>query len=285
VSNTDSTVGEVYSDTIHRATNGAPASEREGWACPHLDKLLRGLKAQEFVVVAGNPGAGKTSFVLDVLRRRVAAGYGKAHIFTFEMPKLQLVQKLASMQSGIPFDFLDRGFPEEKLSSGLERLDETLQWLSANFGISDERIRPFKPRDFIDFCIDLAPEYKAGFFVDYIQLLGGDNNELLTEWSDAFRVVALRTGVPVFTASSLSKEWERRNKDVRATSEAIPSYADLRGSGSIGYFASKVLFLNPDESVQGSVKLHVLKNRFGVPFKCLDLSLCRLTQRFEVKEF
>jgi replicative DNA helicase len=252
---------------------GVPIGTPTGYE--ELDYLTGGLPKDELIVLAAQPGLGKTAFGLSVALNAAEAGYDVA-IFSQEMSETQIVRRLASMISGIPWAALRTGYyvkgshvyhAEPSLYKSYEAAIEkaaTLPILIVASGVTTLEMKNA-----------LEEALGAGLNIDliindYIQLhhdsLNSNPVENLTKITRNLKQMTLDYHIPILALSQLSREIDKRG------GEYEPQLSDLRGSGSVGQDANQVWFLKRDDYYErvgerpGGVvgaELLVSKNRDG----------------------
>jgi replicative DNA helicase len=277
-----SRVLENYFDQIdyihqHRGqTFGVPTGFKK------LDELTGGLQRSDLIILAARPGMGKTSFALNIashaaLKNKIAVG-----IFSLEMSRDQLVQRLICSEAGIDSHRLRTGFIEEsewsKIAQAIGELSEAPIFIDDTPGISVMELRTKARR--------LQAEHDLGFIiVDYLQLMQGRtdraNENRVQEVSDisrSLKALARELNVPVLTASQLNRAVEQRPGN-------RPQLSDLRESGSIEQDADLVLFIYRDEyyndesDQQGLAEVILAKHRNG-PTDMVKLSFLKRYAKF-----
>jgi len=206
-----------------------------------LDDLLGGLRRSDMIVLAARPSLGKTSLALSIARNAAVNQKARVAIFSVEMSRDQLVQRLLSSEAGVDSHRLRQGKGSDAES---ERLMEATGILSeAPIFIDDSpalRVTEMKSKARqLDFerGIDLI-------IVDYLQLLRGDGRENrvqeITEISRSLKELARELNVPLIAVSQLSRaiEWRSSHK---------PQLSDLRESGSIEQDADVVIFISRED--------------------------------------
>jgi replicative DNA helicase len=206
-----------------------------------LDDILGGFRRSDMIVLAARPSLGKTSLALSIARN--AAVQQKAHvaIFSVEMARDQLVQRLLASEANIDTHRLRLG---EQTEGEERRMMEATGVLSeAPIFIDDSAIlrvvemKSKARRLHADQGIDLI-------ILDYLQLVRGDGRENrvqeMTEISRSIKELARELDVPVIAVSQLSRasEWRASHR---------PQLSDLRDSGSIEQDADVVLFIYRDD--------------------------------------
>lgn len=253
---------ETYEKAVEMAENkDAMRGVPSGFS--GLDNILGGFQNSDLVIVAARPSVGKSALVLDfALHAGVNAGKNVG-IFSLEMSKLQIMDRLLAMQVGVGLWDLRMGNLKDK---AIERLADAMGVLSeANIyiddtpGLSINEMRTKCRRLKLEKGLDMV-------IIDYLQLVTGNNKESrvqeVSEISRFFKILAKELDVPVIAAAQLSRAIEQRT-------DRRPQLSDLRESGSIEQDADIVMFLqreeifNPDTERKGIGDLLVAKHRNG----------------------
>lgn len=207
-----------------------------------LDRLTSGLQPSDLVVVAGRPSMGKTAFALCVaahaaIQRKVACA-----IFSLEMSKEQLAQRMLCMEGKIDSSKLRGGFLSEsdwpRLTHAAGNLSEAPIFVDDSPSMNILEMRAKARR--------LRKEHNLGLIiVDYLQLMRGltvtDNREReISEISRSLKSLAKELRIPVIAISQLNRMVENRRPP-------RPILADLRESGAIEQDADLILFLYREE--------------------------------------
>lgn len=214
-----------------------------------LDKHLGGLQKSDLIILAARPSMGKTSLALDIARH-VAVNHKKGvGIFSLEMSKDQLVDRLLSSESDVNLWKLRTGNLSEdgpnndfqRIGEAMGRLSEAPIYIDDTAGANIMEIRTKARR--------LQSEHDLGLIVlDYLQLMQGHNTENrvqeVSEISRALKQIARELNVPVLALSQLNRAVENRP-------DKHPLLADLRESGSIEQDADVVMFIYRDEMYKG----------------------------------
>jgi len=206
-----------------------------------LDRLLGGFRRSDMIVLAARPSLGKTSLALSIARNAAVNQKARVAIFSIEMSRDQLVQRLLSSEAGVDSQRLRLGQQSE--AEG-ERLIEATGVLSeAPIYIDDSpalRVTEMKSKARqlnFERGIDLV-------IIDYLQLIRGDGRESkvqeITEISRSIKELARELNVPVIAVSQLSRAIEFR-------SSHKPQLSDLRESGSIEQDADVVIFISRED--------------------------------------
>ncbi|HVS79024.1 MAG TPA: replicative DNA helicase [Candidatus Saccharimonadales bacterium] len=280
----ESILGDSFDrlDDLHRnkgGLRGIPTGYKD------LDKLLAGLQRSDLIVVAARPSMGKTALMLNIaLNIATKAKQGSVLIFSLEMSKEQLVDRLLAAEAGVEAwklrtgeGLTDNDF--ERLSAAMGELAEAPIFIDDTSGITVSDLRTKARR--------LHHQHPlAAIMVDYLQLMSGGSRfaaqsnrvQEISEISRSLKILARELNVPVVALSQLSRSVENR-------SPQIPQLADLRESGSIEQDADIVAFLyreeyyNPDSSRQNITDIMVKKHRNG-PIRNIEMFFDRDQQRF-----
>jgi replicative DNA helicase len=229
-----------------------------------LDKHLGGLQKSDLIILAARPSMGKTSLALDILRYVGVNTKTPVGIFSLEMGKDQLVDRLLSAQTDIDLWKIRTGQLEdadfERLQEGMGILAESPIFIDDAAGGNIMEIRTKARR--------LQSEHSLGLIIiDYLQLMAGRNTENrvqeVSEISRSLKILARELNVPVIALSQLSRGVESRP-------DKMPQLSDLRESGSIEQDADIVMFIYredmykaPGEANNGLAKILIKKHRNG----------------------
>jgi replicative DNA helicase len=261
-----------------------------------LDRLTAGLQDGDLMIVAGRPGMGKTSFVLNIAANMakpsavgdgsspdtygeapvVEPGYGVA-FFSLEMPKEQLAARLLATEARVDVSRIRsgslRGDDWHKLTEAAARLSRMPIWLDDTpaLGLLELRAKVRRLQAEISRGgSELAPARRLGLVaVDYLQLMqgrrdAGSREQEISELSRGLKQLAKEMRVPVLALSQLNRAVETRtSKDRR------PQLSDLRESGAIEQDADCILFIyrdeyyHPDSPDKGQAEVIIAKQRNG----------------------
>jgi replicative DNA helicase len=245
-----------------------------------LDRMLSGLQKENLTVLAARPSVGKTSLALNIAQHAaVEGGFGIA-IFSLEMGREMLVDRMISSQAGIDNWKISTGNLDEedfeKYGVAAGELAEAPIFIDDTAGISVMEMRTKARRLMLENKIDLI-------IVDYMQLVKAPQAESrvqeVSKISQGLKNLARELKVPVLAVSQLSRAVEQRGGDKK------PQLSDLRDSGSIEQDADIVIFLyRPEEEDKTNAKLIVSKHRNG-PTGELDLFFrTEFTKFYEVEQ-
>lgn len=246
-----------------------------------LDAKTAGFQPSDFIIVAARPGMGKTSFCLNVAQYVGISRKVPVAIFSLEMSKDQLAQRMLCSEAKIDAERVRRGYLSERdwseLANAAGRLAGASIFIDDTPGISVLELRAKTRR--------LKAEKNLGLVViDYLQLMRGfgraeNRQQEISEISRSLKAMARELNVPVIAVSQLSRAVEQR-------SPKRPQLSDLRESGAIEQDADLVLLIyrdeyyNPNTSKKGVAEVIVAKQRNG-PVGTIELVFQKDYARFE----
>ncbi len=230
-----------------------------------LDYKLSGLQKSDLILVAARPSMGKTALVLNIAQYVAFHEKLPMAIFSLEMSRDQLVNRLFSLESRVDAQLLRSGNLSdadwEKLIEGAGTIGQSHLIIDDTSNISVSELRS-KCRKF-----KLEQDIKL-VIIDYLQLMSGSGRsdysrqQEISEISRSLKQIARELDVPVIALSQLSREPEKR-PDHR------PMLSDLRESGSIEQDADVVMFIyrddyyNKDSENKGIAEISIAKQRNG----------------------
>lgn len=264
----DSLLAEAFDriDDLHKYSGrlrGLPT----GFA--DLDNLLAGLQKSDLIILAARPSVGKTSLALDIARQAAIKSKQGVGIFSLEMSKEQLVDRMLCSQANVSLWKMRTGNLSDKeedndfakIGEAMGKLAEAPIYIDDSGSLSIMEIRTKARR--------LQMEKGLGLIIiDYLQLMEGrgrfsDNRvQEIAEISRGLKSIARELNVPVLALAQLSRA-------VEASSPAIPKLSHLRDSGSIEQDADVVMFIhredrNKDESERDNItEILIEKHRNG----------------------
>ena len=241
-----------------------------------LDSVLTGMGRGDLIILAARPGMGKTSFALNIATNVAEQQHIPVAVFSLEMTKEQLTNRILSAKAGIDSHAFRTGALTqtdwEDLAIASERLHDAPIFMDDTSGLTIPEMKAKIRR------VNQDPSHrKIGLIViDYLQLMttGKRTENRVQEISEITRnlkIMAKELGVPIMALSQLSRAVEKQG----AGSAHRPQLSDLRDSGSIEQDADCVLFLyreayynsqKGDDAVQADSNLAeciVAKNRHG----------------------
>jgi len=229
-----------------------------------LDAMTGGFQRSDLVIVAGRPSMGKTAFAVGIARNISEVHQLPVAIFSLEMSKEQLVQRMLSGESGIESNRLRSGRISQNEWEPLSRAIGTLSELPI---FIDDTPNP-TVTEIRSKCRRLQSEHgELGLILlDYLQLMEGsspDNRvQELARITRGLKGLSRELNVPIITLSQLSRAVESRTNK-------RPMMSDLRESGSIEQDADLVIMLyreeyyNPDTPDRGIAEVIITKHRNG----------------------
>ncbi|MBQ4149128.1 MAG: replicative DNA helicase, partial [Clostridium sp.] len=210
-----------------------------------LDYRTAGFQPSDFILVAARPSMGKTAFVLNIVQHVAMKKRMNALIFSLEMSKEQLANRLLSMESGVDAQKLRTGSLSDadwdSVVEGVGVIGNSGIMIDDTPGISISEMRTKCRKLMLEKGFDII-------IIDYLQLMSGSGRghsgesrqQEISEISRSLKALAREMNVPVIALSQLSRACEQR-PDHR------PMLSDLRDSGAIEQDADVVMFLYRDD--------------------------------------
>lgn len=243
-----------------------------------MDALLLGLQPSDMIVLAARPSVGKTAYSLN-MAAHATVGLGKSClIFSLEMSKEALIQRMLCGVGRVDSKRLRSGFLARaempKLAAAAEEIGKARLFIDDTPGITVMEIRSKARRVKARHGLDLI-------VIDYLQLMGesrkAENRQVaIAEISRQVKAIARELNVPVVALSQLTRE---ADKD-----DGAPKLSHLRESGAIEQDADVVVMLARAPKKEGDtedlVRVHVAKHRNG-PTGHFDLIFDKDQQRFK----
>ena len=231
-----------------------------------LDYKLSGLQPSDLILVAARPSMGKTAFVLNIAQYVAFKKNRSVAIFSLEMSKEQLVNRLFSLESQVDAQALRTGNMKdsdwEKLIEGAGIIGQSKLIIDDTPGISVSELRSKCRKYKLENDLDLI-------IIDYLQLMTGSvgrssesRQQEISEISRSLKGLARELNVPVIALSQLSRAVESR-PDKR------PMLSDLRESGAIEQDADVVMIIyrddyyNKDSEYKKQAEIIIAKQRNG----------------------
>lgn len=231
-----------------------------------LDYKMAGLQPSDLILVAARPSMGKTAFVLNIAQHVAFKAKKAVAIFSLEMSKEQLVNRLFALEGQVDAQSLRTGSLKddewEKLIESADTIGKSKLIIDDTPGISISELRS-KCRKFkLEHGLDLI-------IIDYLQLMSGrvggkseSRQQEISEISRALKGLARELNVPVIALSQLSRAVEKRD-------DKRPMLSDLRESGAIEQDADVVMFIyrddyyNKDTEKKNVAEIIIAKQRQG----------------------
>ena len=252
---------------------------------PDLDNMTAGFQNSELIIVAARPSVGKTALALNFAQNVAINSGTPVAIFSLEMSKEQLAQRMLCAEAEIDAQRLKTAsLPEvgwKKLTKALGRLSEAPIYIDDAAGMTVMEIRAK--------CRRLKIEKGLGLvLIDYLQLMSGskrngDNRvQEISEITRSLKTLAREMDIPVIVLSQLSRAIEQRP-------DRTPRLSDLRESGEIEQTADVVMFIhrddyyNPGSEKANVANLIIAKQRNG-PVGTVELVFRKEIAKFSSKE-
>ena len=229
-----------------------------------LNKKINGLQRSDLLLIAARPAMGKTAFALNLVQNAALKGDASVAVFSLEMSKEQLVQRMIASQSTVELKKIKTGtlaandWP--RITDGMAVLSGAKIHIDDTPGIKISELRSKCRKLKIEKGLDLV-------LIDYLQLMEGEGQnesrqQEIAKISRSLKILAKELDCPVVALSQLSRAPEQR-------ADHRPMLSDLRESGSIEQDADIVMFLyrdeyyNPDTEKKNIGEVIVAKNRHG----------------------
>lgn len=245
-----------------------------------LDRMTAGFHGSELILIAARPSMGKTAFVLNVADYVCFHQNKSAAVFSLEMSKDQLVQRLLAQEAKIDAQHIRTGNLDEKewmaLMEGADVIAKSKLVIDDTPNITIGELRSKCRKYKHDLGIDII-------IIDYLQLMSGggkseSRQQEISEISRALKGLARELDVPVIALSQLSRAVEKRE-------EHRPVLSDLRESGAIEQDADVVMFLyrddyyNHETEKKDIAEVIIAKQRSG-PIGTVELAWLREFTKF-----
>ena len=231
-----------------------------------LDYKTSGLQNSDFILIAARPSMGKTAFVLNIAQYMAFKKDKAVAIFSLEMSREQLMNRLLSMESKVDSQHLRTGNLKDdewsKLIESAGMIGESRLMIDDTPGISIGEMRSKCRKYKLEHGLDII-------IIDYLQLMSGSGKsssesrqQEISDISRSLKALARELNVPVVALSQLSRAVEQRT-------DHRPMRSDLRESGAIEQDADVVMFIyrddyyNKDSENKGIAEIIIAKQRNG----------------------
>lgn len=291
-------IGEIMGEVL-QAIDARARERRSITGVPtgftKFDELTAGLQPENLIIVAARPGVGKTSWALNVASHAALNHNVPVLVFSLEMSKHELIERLLAGEARIDSNRMRRGLIEysewkSKIYPAGNRISQAPILIDDSPGVNILELRAKARRFRSDpkyFPVAKEGETPLGLVViDYLQLahgLGGRKEESrereIAEISRGLKALAKELHIPIIAVSQLNRSVEKRE-------DKTPQLSDLRESGAIEQDADIILFIhreemyNADPSGRGKALLKIGKNRAG-PTGEVDMTFIREYTKFE----
>ena len=208
-----------------------------------LDTMMNGLQRSDLIILAARPAMGKTAFALNIAQNVGIKAKVPVAIFSLEMSKQQLMQRMLCSHAEVDSQKLKTGNMQskdwEKLAEAMDKFAKAKIYIDDTSGCTLTDIRAKCRR------LKMAEKDLGLVVIDYLQLMESSNsredrNQAVATISRGLKTLAKELDVPVIALSQLSRAVESRT-------DKRPMLSDLRESGSIEQDADIVMFIYRDE--------------------------------------
>ena len=230
-----------------------------------LNKKLGGFHKSDLILIAARPSMGKTAFALNLVANAAIRSKASVAVFSLEMSKEQLVQRLLSSQSNVALDSISKG---KIADDEWKKLTDAMTILSSS-GIFIDDTPGIKVSEIRSKCRKLKMEKGLDMImIDYLQLMEADGRadnrqQEVSKISRSLKILAKEMNCPVVALSQLSRNTE-------SGKDHTPKLSDLRDSGAIEQDADIVMFIYRDEyytkmetKKKDLAEIIIAKNRHG----------------------
>jgi replicative DNA helicase len=221
-----------------------------------LDEVTGGLQPSDLIIMAARPGVGKTSLSLGIAHNAAERGR-RVGVFSLEMSREQLVQRLLAVETGVDSQQLRLGYLTDEdwhlVSDAIGRLAQMPIYIDDSAGLNIMEVRSKSRRLEAEVGVDML-------IIDYLQLMQGtmrrDGNRVqeVSEISRGLKMLARELNIPIVACAQLSRAVESRTNHV-------PMLSDLRESGCL---AGETPVYLPDEGVYRPIEQLAGRSDFRV---------------------
>ncbi|MBC9786495.1 replicative DNA helicase [Heliobacillus mobilis] len=251
-----------------------------------LDRMTSGLQPSDMVIVAARPAMGKTAFCLNIAQNAAVRDKVPVAVFSLEMSREQLVQRMLASEALIDQQRLRTGDLSEQdwdtLTRAITPLSDAPIYIDDTAGITVMEMRAK--------CRRLKTEKGLGLIIiDYIQLMQGagkrseNRQQEISEISRSLKALARELNVPVVGLSQLSRSVEQ-------TTDKKPNLSHLRESGALEQDADMVMFIYreeyymPETEKKGIAEIIIAKHRNG-PVGSIELGFLKEFTKFVNRDY
>jgi replicative DNA helicase len=226
---------EVYEMLEERGRRGLETDFQE------IDDMLNGLQNGELIIIAARPSMGKTAFAMNIVEAVSANHRLPCAVFSLEMSKQQLAQRLLCSRAGIDAQKVRKGLLQREefhhLAATVNELSKASIWVDDAPGLTVLELRAKARR------LKLQHDIKL-IMIDYMQLMDNpgveSRQQQISEISRGIKAVARELNIPVLALSQLNRGSENRDGH-------RPRMSDLRESGSIEQDADVIMLLHRED--------------------------------------
>ncbi len=234
-------------DILH---NGENTLRGVGTGFPELDGILSGFQKSDLIILAARPSLGKTSLALNIAKNVALIHNTPVGIFSLEMSRDQLVDRLLASEAHIDLRSLRNGKLRDgdtdsdfvRIRDAMDRLAQAPIFIDDSGSSSIMQIRTMARR------LKIEQKELGLLVIDYLQLIAGNGRpenrvQEVSEISRSLKSLARELDVPILALSQLSRAVESRT-------DGIPRLSDLRESGSIEQDADVVMFIHREDKIK-----------------------------------
>ncbi len=255
--------GDYEAEMERRCSCNGLAGLSTGFAA--LDERTNGLNGGDLIILAGRPGSGKTTLAMNIAQHVGITLARPVLVFSMEMPRIQLIDRLISSFGGIPLALLRSGKVfghwefDSKILPTAQVVKKSNIYIDERGGLSVQQMRTTARRLHKKAPLSLI-------VIDYLQLARAKAENRVNEItaiSQALKALAKELNIPVIALSQLSRKCEEQRRR--------PISSDLRDSGSIEQDADSIFLIYRDEvydentKLKGLAEIHCTKLRNGEP--------------------
>lgn len=247
-----------------------------------LDNKLSGFQPSDLIIIAARPAMGKTTFMMNIAQNVAIKAKKSVGVFSLEMSKEQLVDRMFASMLGVDSWKLQRGKLDDsdfqRMGPIMDELSNAKIFIDDSVGSSIPELRAKARRLQMEHGLDML-------MIDYLQLMStgkasfaGNRVQEISEISRSLKQLGRELRIPIIALSQLSRAVESRPGN-------IPALSDLRDSGSIEQDADIVLMLyredyyEEDTDRQGIVDIFIRKHRNG-PTGTIELLMKKEQMKF-----
>lgn len=247
-----------------------------------LDNKLSGFQPSDLIIIAARPAMGKTTFMMNIAQNAAIQSKKSIGVFSLEMSKEQLVDRMFASMLGVDSWKLQRGKLDDsdfqRMGPIMDELSKAKIFIDDSVGSSIPELRAKARRLQMEHGLDIL-------MIDYLQLMStgkasfaGNRVQEISEISRSLKQLGRELRIPIIALSQLSRAVESRPGN-------IPALSDLRDSGSIEQDADIVLMLyredyyEEDSDRPGLVDIFIRKHRNG-PTGTIELLLKKEQMKF-----
>jgi len=258
-------------DRIERRRSGTEEMGLD-FGLEDLDRIIRGIRRQHLIIIAGRPGTGKTVLGMGLAERASLFHGMKSIVFSLEMSGADLSQRSLASVSGVKLERIESGDSMDDGEESTKIMAAAFKMKNANLHICEKPALMFSR-----LCNMARFQHRAGkldlIVIDYIGLIVGDpsksiqnRNQELGAISRGLKALAKELNVPVVALAQL-------NRGIEGRTDPKPKMSDLRDSGEIEQDADVIIMAHRDMQSErgknGITEVEAVKVRHAKPGFCL----------------